>query len=153
MPGYPGGDLLMVNADGTERRMLHDGDCARFFTRPHWLDRRFLVAQMNTRRPGDDPDPLYDSELVLIDTYYRVVSQPISKTVRVSGDFSVSPGTARIAYEDWTEPDGFWVFTWKPEEGSAGILTHAPWAQGITRRFDEGWVAHLRGDPWLIPSY
>lgn len=155
LPGYRGGDLMMVNADGTKPRMMHDGDCGRYFTGPHWLDRRYLVAKMNTRRPGVDPDPLYDSELVLIDTYYRVVSQPISKTVRVSGDFSVSPSMDRVAYGDYTDPNGFWVFTWKPDLSGPGIVTREqdPWAHGTTRRFHEGRIPHLRDDPMLVPSY
>jgi len=150
MPGYRGGDLVMVKPDGTDRRLLHDGDCGRYFTRPRWIDNRFLVAQMLTRR-GEDADPLYNSDLVLIDTLFRVVSQPISTTNRV-GDFSVSPSMQRVAYDDWTRPEGFHVFTWKPADGGPGLVQE-PWAQGTTQHFPSGHAPHLRGDSALLAYY
>ena len=64
----------------------------------------------------------------------------------------------RVAYEDYTQPSGFWVFKWKPDITGPGVAERVaaeqdPWALGTTRRFDEGWSPHLRGDSTRIPSY
>jgi hypothetical protein len=120
MPGYRGGDLVIVRADGTRRRVLLDGTCDRYVDRPRWLNGDLLVATVHSRRPGQDPNPLYNSRLVLINPRSGRVSRPISETARV-GEVSVSASMERVAYSDWTQPEGFWVFTWKPGSGvSAG---------------------------------
>lgn len=150
MPGYRAGNLSVVDADGTDRQLVYDGDCTRYLDRPRWLDDETLVTVSHTRRPGPDPDPLYDSQVVLVDAATGQVSDPISVTDR-AGELSVSPGLSRIAYADWTKPKGFWVFHWKP--GAGAPADPAAWIQGSTRRFDVGRVPHLRGDPTLIPSY
>jgi len=149
MPGYRGGDLVLVDPDGRHRRVLHDGNCERYLDRTRWLTDDHLVAILHTRRDGTDPQPPYDSRVVLIDANRRMVSRPISMTDRV-GHLSVSPGMKRIAYADWTAPTGFWVWTWRPTGGDPG---QDEWAQGTTRRFATGRVPHLRGDSTEIPSY
>lgn len=155
VPGYRGGDLFIMNSDGTDRYRLHDGGCDRFFTRPRWLDNYHLVVNLLTRRRGEDPQPLYNSQLVMINTVQRFVSSPISRTDRV-GEFSVSPSMKRVAYMDYTQPDGFWVFRWRPASGGPGITDQRlqdPWAHGTTRRFDQGRIPHLRDDSTLIGSF
>jgi hypothetical protein len=150
MPGYRGGDIVIVHRDGTRRRVLHDGTCDRYLDRPRWLNRDHLMAIVHKRRPGDNPKPLYDSRLVLINARSGRVSRPISKTDRV-GDVSVSPSAKRIAYSDWTKQGGFWVFAWQP--GSGTPAEQVEWAQGHTVHFNEGTVPHLRGDSTLISSF
>ena len=148
MPGWRAGDLVVVDTDGTHRGVVDGGDCNSYLDRPRWLSDDVLVAVQHTRRPGSDPDPLYDAQLVLVDVASGLVSDPIGATDRV-GDVSVSASLARIAYTDWTQPKGFWVFRWTPGDPA----DPGAWVQGTTHRFDVGRVPHLRDDPTLIPSY
>ena len=150
MPGWRAGDLFVVHPDGTHRQRVYDGDCSQYLTRPRWLDDATVVAGLHTRRPGADPDPLYDTQLVLVDVATGAVSDPISTTDRV-GDVSVSPYLRRVAYTDWTTAKGFWVYHWQP--GAGAPADPAAWIQGATRHFDAGHVPHLDRDATLIPSY
>jgi len=150
MPGWRSGDLFVVDPDGTHRSRVYDGDCDQYLTRPHWIDDRTLVAALHTRRPGAHPDPLYDTQLVLVDVPTGTVSAPVSGTDRV-GDVSVSASLGRVAYTDWTKAKGFWVFHWQP--GADAATDPAAWSQGSTRTYDVGSVPHLNGDSTLIPSY
>lgn len=150
MPHYRGGDLLVVDPDGTDRHALYDGDCDRYLDRPRWIDDETVVVVSHTRRADQDPGPLYDSELVLVDVPTGVVSDPISVHGRV-GEVSVSPALSRVAYTDWTDPDGFAVFRWNP--GDTAPADMGAWIQGKTTSFDVGWAPHLRGDPTLVVAY
>jgi hypothetical protein len=150
MPGYRAGDLMVVQPDGSARRVLLDGTCDQYLDRPRWIDDNTIVAVSHSRLPGKDPEPLFDSQLVLVDAATGAVSAPISVHDRV-GDVSVSPALDRVAYTNWTQANGFRVFHWTP--GDDAPADPAAWVEGDTTQFDTGRVPHLRGDPTLITSY
>jgi len=100
-PGYRAGNLVVMDADGSNRSVLLEGDCDVFYTDPRWLSEDELAAARLTRTaPGE-----YDGDLVAIDAPTGSVTDLV--TTGDVGSFSVSSALDAIAYQLSSAETGF----------------------------------------------
>jgi len=126
-PGYRAGDILVMGPDGSNKRVLIDGNCDVFYDNPRWLDDNTLIARRLKRVEGEE---FRDSEIVFIDVPSGMETKPFTTTTRV-GNFTVSSKLGVVAYDDFMNPTGFFLFD------PAGPSTHIS---------PEGRFPHLKGE-------
>jgi hypothetical protein len=128
-PGYRAGDIVVMDPDGSNKRVLINGDCDVFYDQPRWLNDSTLVARRLTRIEGEE---FRASELVFIDVPSGMDTKPLTTGVSTNvGNFAVSSKLGVVAYDDFMNPGGFFVFD--PSTGS-------------TRVSPEGRFPHLKGE-------
>lgn len=95
-PGYRAGDIELVRRDGTGRRVLLEGDCARFHTDPRWLSKHELATAVLTRTG----EATYDVALSVLDLRTgttRIVARDIT-------GFTASTTNRTLAWSTGGEP-------------------------------------------------
>jgi hypothetical protein len=123
------GDLVVMNADGTDRRTLLPGTCGLYYTDPRWISEDELIAlRLDRVAPGQ-----YDQDLVRVDAATGVATDLVT-----AGDIVFYTASARqqsIAYVRGSETTGFWIY-----DLSDGSTTHVA----------EGYIPNLAGTHRLV---